>query len=571
MLETPALRVRALIRQHVPILTWLPSYKPTWLRADVIAGATVWAILVPESVAYAQLAGVPAVAALSLAPGALLAYAVFGKSRQAIVGGDSALSIMSAAAVAPIALGSTARYGSLTAELAILAGAIAVLCGFGRLGFVASFLSRPVVAGFMFGLSMVVAIGQLPKVFGVKGASGNFFDKFGGLARHLGNTNGWTLLIGGCSLAILFGLKRFVPKAPAALIAVAASTVAASLLDLAHHGVDLVGTIPAGLPRAGLPDVRSGDIASLLPAALGIVLVGYAEHLGTIQRTSTAKTDAIDPNQELIALGASHISAGVLHGFVVTGSLSKTTVNDSAGAQSQVSSIVAAALVIATGLYLTPLFRNLPDATLGAIVIAAIWHIFDVGEMRRFFRLSREGFVLALTALLGELVLNVLPGLLFAVGLSFALLIYRSSRPHVAVLGRFPGEHTYADLSMHPENETIPGLLLVRLDAQLFFANDDVLRSKLRELARASAPAPRAILLDLEATTMLDISSADTLAEIAADFKEEGIVLLLARVRDPVLAMLRRSGAAALIGDAHFYHMVDEGVADFQRWSAGTA
>ena len=564
-MKAAALRGAASVHRYVPILTWLPAYKVTWLRADMLAGATVWAILVPESVAYAQLAGVPAVAALSLAPGVLLAYALFGRSRQAIVGGDSALSIMSAAVVGPIALGSSARYGSLTAELALLAGAIAVLCGFARLGFVASFLSRPVVAGFMFGLSMVVAIGQLPKLLGIQGASGNFFEKLGGLVQHLDHTHGWTLVIGSGSLAILFGLRRFAPRAPAALLAVVAGTLLVTLFDLARHGVAIVGTIPAGLPRAGFPDARMGDIGSLLPAALGIVLVGYAEHLGTIQRTTTARHDGLDPNQELIALGAANLSAGFLHGFVVTGSLSKTNVNDSAGAQSQISSLVAAVLVLATGLVLTPLFHNLPEATLGAIVIAAIWHIFDIGALRRYLRISREGFVLAMTALLGELVLNVLPGLLFAVGLSFALLIYRASRPHLAVLGRFPGEHTYADLTLHPENETIPGLLVVRLDAQLFFANDTLLSDKIRELVHTVVPRPEAVLLDLEASTMLDISSADTLVEIAADLKADGITLLLARVRDPVLAMLRHADVTKAIGEDHIYHMVDEAVQAFQR------
>jgi SulP family sulfate permease len=563
-------RIRAGLRTYLPILTWLPSYQSRWLRADVVAGLTVWAILVPESVAYAQLAGVPAVAALSLAPGVLLAYALFGSSRLAIVGGDSALAIMSTAVVGPLAMGSSTRYGALTAALAILAGILALSCGICRLGFVASFLSRSVMTGFMFGLSMVVAIGQLPKLLGVKGTSGNFFERSAGLAQHLDHTNGWTLLIGAASLAILFGLRALRPHWPAALIAVAGSTLTVALLTLAHHGVAIVGAIPAGLPRLGVPDISSGDVTSLFPGALGIVLVAYAEHLGTVQRSAIAHQTTIDPNQELIAIGVSNLSAGALRGFVVTGSLSKTTVNDSAGAQSEISGIVAAILVVITGLFLTPLFHNLPEATLGAIVIAAIWHIFDISAMKRYFRVSRESFALAVTALLGELVLNVLPGLLFAVGLSFVLLIYRSSRPSVVVLGRFPDQHTYADITLHPENKTVPGLLILRLDAQLFFANDDVLAHRLRVLVHTAAPPPRAVLLDLEATPLLDLPSADTLAAIARDLKARGITLLLARVRDPVLAMLRRSGAAAQIEETHIYRMVDEGVEDFLSWPEAT-
>jgi SulP family sulfate permease len=548
----------------VPAISWLASYRRAWLRADLIAGLTVWAILIPESVAYAQLAGVPPAAALSAAPGALLAYAIFGSSRQAIVGGDSALAIMSAATVAPIAAGSAARYGALTAELAVIAGIVAVLCGILRLGFIASFLSRPVLTGFIFGLSLVVAIGQVPKLLGLKGTSGNFFEKGSHLATHLGHANAWTLAIGAGSLLLLFGLKRLAPAIPAFLVVVFASTLAVAALGLKQHGVAIVGTIPAGLPRLGLAGMSAGQVSALLPGALGIVLVGYAEQLGAVRKGAVSHGYDIRPNQELTALGASNVSAGLLGGFVVTGSLSKTTVNDDAGARSELSAIVAAILVVVTGLFFTPLFYDLPEATLGAIVIAAVWHLLDVKTLMRYFRLSREGFVLAVAALLGELCFNVLPGLLLAVGLSFGLLIYRVSRPHVAVLGRFQGEHTYADLTMHPENQVIPGLLLVRLDAPLFFANDAVLHGRLRTLIRAANPPPQAVLLDLEASTLLDISSADTLAEIARELQGEKIVLLLARVRDPVLDMLKRSGVIALVGEHHVYHMVDEAVQDFQ-------
>jgi len=552
------------LRRYLPILSWARTYNPRGLRIDILAGLTVWAILIPESVAYAQLAGVPPVAALSAAPGALLAYALFGTAREAVVGGTSALAIMSAATVGPLAAGhSAAYYGSLTAELALLAGVIALLCGIARLGFVASFLSRPVLTGFIFGLGLVVAVGQLHKLLGIAGTSGNFFDQARALAASLGQTNSWTLAVGAGSLAVLFGLKRFVPRAPAYLVVVALSTVAATVFNLTHHGVAVVGSIPSGLPHLALPSISTGSLTSLLPGALGLVLVGYAEHLGAVRKGAALHHYEIQPDQELVALGVSNVCAGLLTGFAVGGSLSKTTVNDEAGATSEISGITTAILVVITGLFLTPLFHNLPEATLGAIVIAAVWGLFEVGEMRRFYRLSREAFLLALTALLGELVFNVLPGLLLAVGLSFALLMYRASRPHLAVLGRFPGEHTYADLTLHPTNETIPGLIVARLDAQLFFANDALLRDRLRLLVHRAAPPPKAVLLDLEATMELDISSADTLAEIASELQAQQIALLLARVRDPVLAMLRRAGVATRVGEQHIYHTVDDGVQAF--------
>jgi len=567
IVRTPPGGSRAtVLGKYLPLLSWLPSYQPRWLRADLIAGLTVWAVLVPESVAYAQLAGVPAVAGLAAAPVALLAYALLGSTRQAVVGGTSALAIMSAATVAPLAAGHSAQFWSLSAGLALLVGILALLGGLLRLGFVASFLSRPVLTGFTFGLGMVVAIGQVPKLLGIPDGTGSFFEQGWHLATHLGSTNALTILIGAGSLAIVFGLRRLMPRLPAALIAVGAGTALATALGPAHDGLAVVGTIPAGLQRVGLPDLAWHDIGSLLPGALGLVLVGYAEHLAAIRKGAKTHNSDLDPDQELIALGVANIGAGLLRGFAVGGSLSKTTVNDEAGAQSQLSGSIAALLVVVTGLFLTPLFAKVPEATLGAIVIAAVWGLFDVGELRRFYRMSREGFAFALTALLGELVFNVLPGLLVAVGLSFIVLVYRSSRPHLAVLGRFPGERTYADLTMHPGNETIPGLLLVRLDAQLFFANDAVLHGRLRALIRSTVPPARAVLLDLEATTLLDISSADTLAEIVAELHGEGIALLLARVRDPVLAMLRRGGVAASIGENHIYHMVDEGVRDFLTW-----
>lgn len=555
----------ALLGRYLPLLSWLPSYQPAWLRSDLVAGVTVWALLVPGGVAYAQLAGVPAVAALSAAPAALLAYALLGGSRQGVVGNTSALSIMSAATIAPLAAGGSARYAALTAGLALLVGALALLGGLARLGFVASFLSRPVLTGFIFGLSLVVAVGQAPKLFGLPSGHGNAFVRSWDLVTRLGHANGWTLLVGALSLALLFGLARFAPRVPAALAAVAFGILVVSLFGLTRHGVAVVGDVPKGLPRGGLPGLNWRDAAALLPGALGMVLVGYAEHLGAINPSARRYHHEIDPNGELIALGVANLGAGLCRGFAVGGGLSQTTVNDVAGARTQVAGIVAAALIVLTGLLLTPLFYNLPQATLAAIIIAAVWGLFDVGEMQRFYRLSREAFIFALTALLGELVFNVLPGLLLAVGLSFVVLIYRSSRPHVAVLGRFPGGHGYADLSLHPENETIPGLVIVRLDAQLFFANDAVLRDHLRALAHAT-PAPRAMLLDLEATTLLDISSADMLAEVVTELKAEGITLLLARVRDPVLEMLRRSGVAALVGEEHIYRMVDQGVQDYLSW-----
>jgi sulfate permease, SulP family len=306
------------------------------------------------------------------------------------------------------------------------------------------------------------------------------------------------------------------------------------------------------------------DLLSLLPGASGIVLVVYAEHISAASKFATKHHYDLDANQELVALGVANFLAGLFGGFAGGGGLSKTTVNDVAGSRSQLSNLVAALLVIVTLLFLLPLFRDLPEATLGAIVIHAVWGLFDVGELRRYWRLRRTDFALALVALLGVLVFDILPGLLLAVILSLVLLIYRASRPQGSILGRLPDKQAYGDIVRHPENETMPGLLIFRLNTPLFFANNAPLRARIKQLSHTSKPAPRAVLLDLEASNGLDISSADTLLEMAAELKTDGVVLLLANVRGPVRDMLRRSGVSQVIGVEHLYADIEEGVRDFR-------
>ena len=297
------------------------------------------------------------------------------------------------------------------------------------------------------------------------------------LLTHLSQTNGWTLLIGAASLAILFGLKRLLPGVPVSLVALVFGILVVSLFSLDHQGVSIVGAIPAGLPHIGIPTLSASDIGTLASAALGLTLVAYAEHIGAASSFAAKHHQDVDPNQELIGLGMANLGAGLLQGFTVGGSLSKTAANDAVGGRTQVAGIAAAALVLLTMLVLTPLFHNLPEATLGAVVIFAVWGLMDVAALRRYWRLRRLDFVLALTALMGELVFDVLPGLLLAVVVSLILLIYRASRPHLAVLGKVPGQHAYASAEQHSEYTTVPGLLIVRVDAPLFFANDTTART----------------------------------------------------------------------------------------------
>ncbi len=555
--------------KYFPIWAWLPAYQRSWLGLDVIAGLTVWVLVIPEAVAYAQIAGVPPQVVLAAAPVALLAYALFGTSRQVVVGSTSSIAILTAAIIAPMAAGGSERYIALAADLAILVGALFVLSGLLRLGFVSAFLSRSVVTGFLFGLALVIAIGQVGKLFGIKtgSGSGDFFMECWNFITHLGETNGWTLLIGVLSLAILFGLPRVFPRIPAALVALVFGIAFVSLFNMEQRGVAIVGAIPGGFPQLKIPAIGLSDLLALLPGALGLTLVAYSEHTGATSASATRHHYDTVANQELIAVGIANLGAGLFQGFAVGGSLSRSTANDAAGARSQVSSLVASALVLLTAIALTPLFYNLPQATLGAIVIRAVIGLMNVGELQRFYRLRTAAFVQALTAMLGVLTLSVLIGLLIAVALSLLILIYQASRPSVAVLGKVPEKQAYGDIEQYPENEAITGLLMVRPDVQFFFANNTQFRNRVRDLLRTTDPSPRSVLIDLQATARLDIDSLEMLTELQTELKAKDIELLLASVRAPVRDMLQHSGLADTIGKKHFYLSVEEGVRAFQESS----
>ena len=433
----------------------LPSfvgYDRRWFGVDVVAGLTVWAVLVPESLAYASIAGVSPVVGLYAAPPALLFYALFGSSRHLIVGPMSATAALSAAAVATLATGGPQNTAAFTAALAITTGVLAMLGGLLRFGFLASLISEPVLKGFIVGLALTIIIGQVPKLFGISKGEGGFFRQLGHVVTHLGATNGWTLLVGAGSLAVVLGMRRYTPAIPGELVAVILSVVAANVFDLASHGVALVGHIDSGLPSFGLPHgLEVQDYFATVASAAGIMLVGFAEGLGAAKSYASRNHYDIDANRELLGLGAANVGAGLCSGMVVNGSLSKTAINGAAGARSQWSGLTAAALTIVTLLFLTELFEDLPEATLAAIVIAALILLVDFPKLFDYYRLysahlgriygraARADFIAAVGAMLGVLVFDTLPGLFIGIAISMALLLYRASVPYVAVLGRLPG------------------------------------------------------------------------------------------------------------------------------------
>jgi high affinity sulfate transporter 1 len=536
--------------------TWLfPSlrgYRREWLRGDLVAGLTVWAVLIPEALAYASIAGVSPVVGLYAAPGALIFYAAFGSSRHLITGPMSATAALSAAAVAQYAAAGSSAFTVFTAALAIGAGAVALIAGLLRLGFLANFISEPVMKGFIVGLALTIIAGQLPKLFGVEKGSGDFFQKIWDVITKLGHTHVLTLVIGVASLAIVLGLRRFAPTVPGSLVAVLFGVLVVAIFKLNDHGVAIVGHIDRGLPSVGVPDLSFQDYLKLAGSGVGVMLVGFAEGLGAAKTYASKHHYEVDANRELLGLGAANLAAGLSSGMVVNGSLSKTAVNGSAGANSQVSGLLVAALTILTLLLLTGLFEKLPEATLAAVVIAAVMELVDVPALIRLYRVysrriaraygvaARPDFIAAIAALLGVTVFDTLPGLFIGIATSLIVLLYWSSRPRVAELGRVPGTDQWADVEKHPENEVVSGVVVVRVESGLYFANSDWVRAHLRRAA--SRPGTTAVVLDGGTAPFLDVTSAEMLSEAADDLGRHGVQLLLARDIGEVRDVLRHSG-----------------------------
>jgi high affinity sulfate transporter 1 len=549
------------LRRYVPILTWLPAYDRSFLGFDLIAGATVWGLLVPEMIAYAGLAGLPPQAGLYTLLVSLAAYAIFGTSRHVVVAGTSAAAVLLASTVADLTPGNTGEYATDAAALVLFVAGLFLLAGFLQLGFIAQFLSRPVVEGFVFGLAIFVTVKQLPKLFGVEGGEGDTIRQLGHLLAHLGDTNGPTLAVGAGALVLLFAGERFFPRVPGGLLALVLGIAVSAAFDLSSHGVAIVGKVPSGLPSVGIPHPPAAHIAPLIAGAAGMLLVIFSESLGAAQNFATKYGYEIDPNQELLALGVANAGSGFVRGLPVGGSLSQSAVNEGAGARSELSPLVATVLAIVTVLFLTPLFKNLPDAVLGALIIHAVSHLWKISEFRMYRREQPVEFWIGLATLTGVVVIDVLPGLVIGVVSMVLLVVYQASRPHLSVLGRVQGvPGAFGDVGRHPDYERIPGLLLLRLEAPLFYANASLVARSIKRLAGSAEPPPKAIVLDFGPNANLDITSSETLDELVTTLRSAGIDFALAEVRRPVRDAARRSGVLAAIGEDRVFHTIDEAV-----------
>jgi high affinity sulfate transporter 1 len=571
------------IRSLFPIAAWLSDYQRSWLRADVMAGLAVWAMTVPQALAYAGIAGVPPVYGLYAVPLAMVAYAVFGTSRTLCVGPESAIAIISAVTVGALAVGGASEFLALTSLLALIVGALFLLFGLLRLGWVASFLSRPVLQGFTQGIALIVIVGQLPTLLGTSGAFGAKVDDLRNLPQIMGFemdytgvlTQAWALLttltmanlstvmVGLLSLALLFALKRFQPGAPSALIVVLLSIAAVSLLGLEERGVTVIGEVETGMVTLALPNVNLSDIASLLPGAFAIVLLGYAVSLSVAAVGAEATGEEIDPNQELVALGGANLGAAFSSGFVVCGSLSRGVVIRRAGGRTQVVSLINAGLVFVTLVVALPLFFKLPMAALAAIVIQAMSGLLDFGYLRRLSRINRGEFAYAIAALLGVLLLGILQGVALGVILALAVLIRRVSRPGVAVLERLPGTDQYRDLAAHAELQTTPGLLIVRFDGPVIFANAGHFADTVRRLIAEAADPVREVLVPAQQINQIDSTGAEQLMRLQTELERKGIALHFAEVKRGVREVMGRTGLEEKVGASHFHELLDDGVKAF--------
>lgn len=559
------------LKNAIPILDWLPNYSRSWLRGDLVAALTLWALLVPESMAYAGIAGVPPEAGLYLAPAALIIYAILGTSRHLSVGSTASMSILSFGILSQMAISGSVEFIALSSGLAIITGIVLIIAGYFRLGVLADFFSRPVLSGFIVGLAITIAFGQLGKIVGYEVEADGFIREVLAFFVGIEQLHFPTLVVGVSSMAFLFLIEKLLPKIPAAVTLLAVAILASTLLGLEARQVHVVGMIPAGLPPIGLPDLSYlfARITEIVPAALAVALVSFTESVAMARTFATKHGYSVNTNQEMIALGAANIGAGLSQGFVVDGGVSKSAASEEAGANSQLVSLITAALVLVTVLFLTPLFYNLPEATLGAIVIHAVWHLISFRKLRSYYALNKADFWAALVALIGVLLVGVLGGLVIAVLASMFTLMLRAKSPRSAVLGKVSEQdNVYRSLEYHPNATTYPGLLLFRFDERLFFANAPNFNEKVRALV-AKDPSLRAVLVDAQPINSIDITALEMLTELVNVLAKTDISLRFASVKHPVYDMFQQSELATKVGTDHFYASLQAGVDAYLTESAG--
>ncbi len=517
--------------------------------------------------AYAELAGLPAVTGLYTSVSALLAYAVFGPSRIMVIGPDSALGPMIAAAIMPLvaANGDPQRAIALASILALLMGTYCVVAGMVRIGTLAELFSRPMRVGYLNGLAIVVLVSQLPKLFGFSTTANGLRAEFSAFARGVfnGKTVPASLLIGVASLVTILALRFWLPKVPGVFLAVVGATVLVTVFDLSAHGVAVLGVIPAGIPKPSIPRVGLHDVGTLALAALGMAFVTLAD-TSALSRSLAAKRGAnVDQNQELVALGAANLSAGVFQGFPVSASAGRTVAAESSGSLTQMTGVIGAACILVLLSFTNGLLQNLPNSALAAIVIAAAVRLFDLATLRWLWSVRKSEFLLSMAALLGVAIFGVLPGIAIAVALSLGNFVRRAWRPHTAILGRIPGGKGYHDIERHPEAVQIPGLIIYRFDAPMFFANAEFFSDQVMKAIATRQEPIIWIILAAEPITDIDTSAAEALDQLLDDLEVESVQLVMAELKGPVKDRLRSYGLYERLGDDRFFATVGSAVSGY--------
>ena len=560
----------------VPGLQVIASYRRRWLVKDVIAGVVLTTLLVPQGMAYAELAGLPPITGLYTSILCLLGYAVFGPSRILVLGPDSSLGPMIAATILPLmaAGGDPKRAVALASLLAIMVAAIMILAAVAKLGFIADLISKPTMIGYMNGLALTILIGQLPKLFGFKVSADGLIGEFTGFIKGLadGKAVAASAAVGIAAIALILVLQRWLPKVPAVLIAVVLAIAATSVFGLAGHGVSLVGVLPKGFPPLTIPSVHLADLGPLFAGAAGIALVSLADTISTASAFAARTGQEVRGNGEMIGIGAANLAAGLFQGFPVSTSGSRTAVAERSGAKTQLTGVIGAALIILMIVLVPGLFKNLPQPALAAVVITASLSLADIPATMRLWRQRKAEFLLSIAAFLGVALLGVLPGIAIAVGLSILNVFRRAWWPYDTELGRVHGLEGYHDVHSYPEAQHLPGLVIYRFDGPLFFANAKTFRDEVKRLARAE-PKPSWILIAAEPVTDVDTTASDVLEDLDEMLNDQGISLVFAELKDPVRRKIERYGLTRTIDPHHFYPTIEAAITAFRdqtgaQWAA---
>jgi high affinity sulfate transporter 1 len=554
------------VSRWIPALGAVHTYQRAWLPKDIVAGLVLTAILVPVGMGYAEASGLPAINGLYATIACLIAYAVFGPSRILVLGPDSSLAAIIAATIVPLAAGSTDRLVALAGMLALMTGAFCIIGGLARFGFLTDLLSKPIRLGYLNGIALTVLVGQLPKLLGFSASGEGLIQEAVSLVRGVlqGMTNWTAFAIGVSCLAVILVFKRRWPKIPGVLIAVIGATIVVSVFDLAARaGVSVVGPLPQGLPSLKFPKVPLADLGALATGAIAITLVSFADTSVLSRIFALRGGYEVDENQEIIALGAANVAAGLFQGFSISSSSSRTPVAESAGAKTQLTGVVGALCIALLLIFAPTLLQNLPNAALGAVVISACLSLVDVKGVVQLYNLRRGEFVLSVACFLGVALFGVIQGIFIAIALAFLGFIWRAWRPHDAVMGRVDGLKGYHDITRYPEAKRIPGLVLFRWDAPLFFANAEIFAEHIRQ-AVAGAPARvRWVVVAAEPITDVDTTAADALLDLHQDLEREGIALCFAEMKDPVKDRLKHYGLFEELGPERFFPTLGRAVDEY--------